>query len=403
MWEPARRDRRSHHAELGSAAVDVAGATTISHPRPGHATRRVSGLFRVGWILNPTGDLVWFVALPFVALGIAFGFQHWLPYVAVASINLWITIPHHYATWVRTYGMPDEWERFKDRLIIGPIIIFATAAVGYVWAPITLLLLVTAWDHQHSIMQQHGFGRVYDFKAGTGTTTTGRFDLALHWILYSNMVINAPMFRHLWIRELYKMRIPLSAELVDVLTAASWIVMTGFLLCYAWHVAGTLRRGTPLNPVKYVYIFSSYFLWYVAAWHTNSVLLYAVAHRIMHGVQYMVMVNAFLGRKAAHQETRRGFWSWVSGDGRLKWFLLCGGAYAVLFQLLIQRPLDEFGFGVVNFAPYQAIPAFNLPALDAGSSYELFAYTMVASYGLLHYYVDSFIWKVRDKNVQGGL
>lgn len=403
MWEPARRDRRSHHAEFGSAAVDVAGATTISHPRPGHATRRVSGLFRVGWILNPTGDLVWFVALPFVALGIAFGFQHWLPYVAVASINLWITIPHHYATWVRTYGMPEEWERFKDRLIIGPIIIFATAAVGYVWAPITLLLLVTAWDHQHSIMQQHGFGRVYDFKAGTGTTTTGRFDLALHWILYSNMVINAPMFRHLWIRELYKMRIPLSAELVDVLTAASWIVMTGFLLCYAWHVAGTLRRGTPLNPVKYVYIFSSYFLWYVAAWHTNSVLLYAVAHRIMHGVQYMVMVNAFLGRKAAHQQTRRGFWSWVSGDGRLKWFLLCGGAYAVLFQLLIQRPLDEFGFGVVNFAPYQAIPAFNLPALDAGSSYELFAYTMVASYGLLHYYVDSFIWKVRDKNVQGGL
>jgi len=234
MWEPARRDRRSRHAELASAAADVVAPSPISEARFGSGGRRLSGAFRAGWILNPGGDLVWFVALPFVALGIAFGFQHWLPYVAVASINLWITIPHHYATWVRTYGMPEEWERFRDRLIIGPVVIFTMAAVGYVWAPITLLLLVTAWDHQHSIMQQHGFGRVYDFKAGTGTPTTGRFDLTLHWILYATMLINAPMFRHLWIRELYKMRVPLSAGFVDFLTMASWVV----------HRSGGRARGS---------------------------------------------------------------------------------------------------------------------------------------------------------------
>lgn len=28
---------------------------------------------------------------------------------------------------------------------------------------------------------------------------------------------------------------------------------------------------------------------------------------------------------------------------------------------------------------------------------------MLYAYALLHYYVDSFIWKVRDKQVQGGL
>ena len=39
------------------------------------------------------------------------------------------------------------------------------------------------------------------------------------------------------------------------------------------------------------------------------------------------------------------------GKGKLKWFLLGGGAYAIVVQLLINRPLDEFGFGVVNFAP----------------------------------------------------
>jgi len=78
-------------------------------------------MFKTGYILNPQADLVWFLGLPFFAVALALGFQAWLPYVAVASINLWITIPHHYAGWVRSYGMPDVWERFKDRLIFGPI------------------------------------------------------------------------------------------------------------------------------------------------------------------------------------------------------------------------------------------------------------------------------------------
>ena len=166
-------------------------------------------MFKTGYIINPKLDMVWFLGLPFAAVLAALGAQAWLPFVAVASINLWITIPHHYATWVRTYGMPEDWIRFRQELILGPIIIVAMAAAGMVWAPITLLLVVMAWDHQHSIMQQHGFGRIYDFKAGTGMSNTGKFDLTLHWILYSFMFLNAPMFRNLWIRELYKLEVTL--------------------------------------------------------------------------------------------------------------------------------------------------------------------------------------------------
>jgi hypothetical protein len=266
-----------------------------------------------------------------------------------------------------------------------------------------MLLLVSAWDHQHSIMQQHGFGRIYDFKASTGAPSTGRFDLALHWVLYSHMFVNAPMFRHLWIRELYKMDVRVSPGFVQTFLIVSWVVLAGFLLVYGWHVWTTVRRGHALNPMKYAFIGASYFLWYFTAWHTNSVLLFAVAHRIMHGVQYMVMVYAFLGRKALSAESRRGLWNRLAGQGKLKWFLLGGGIYAVFFQVLIHRPLDELGFGVVNFAAYEAIPQFNIPELDPTAAYALFSATMIASYGMLHYYVDSFIWKVRDKKVQGGL
>ena len=155
--------------------------------------------------------------------------------------------------------------------------------------------------------------------------TTGRFDLTLHWVLYSYMFLNAPMFRNLWIRELYKMDIPLSAAFVEGLLFASWIVMATFVPIYLWHVWKTVASGKAVNPIKYAFIGASYFLWYYTAWHTNSILLFAIAHRIMHGVQYMVMVYFFLERKADGNLSKPEFWSLVAGQGRLKWFLLGGG------------------------------------------------------------------------------
>ena len=183
----------------------------------------------------------------------------------------------------------------------------------------------------------------------------------------------------------------------------SWIVLGSFLLVYGWHLWRTISTGRAINPAKYVYVGASYFLWYFAAWHTNSILLFAVAHRIMHGIQYIVMVYLFMDRKARKTDSRPGFWSRLAGRANLKWFLLGGGAYAILVQIMIGRPLDEFGFGVVNFIPYQAVPAFNLPPLDYATGFALFSQTMIAAYALVHYYVDSFIWKVRDAKVQGGL
>ena len=347
--------------------------------------------------------MVWFMGLPFLAVGVALGFQEWLTYVVVASINLWITIPHHYATWVRTYGMPDVWNRFKDRLILGPLVIIGFTVIGLNFAPITLLLLVTAWDHQHSIMQQHGFARIYDFKAGAGLVNTRRYDLALHCALYLFMFLNAPLFRFLWIRELHRMRVDISVGFVETLLLVSQIVLVAYLAVYSWHLWRTVRAGGKINPLKYAFIAASYFLWYFVAWNTNSILLWGVAHRLMHGIQYIVMVYAFMGRTQKQGAAHEGFWTRVVGQGRLRYFLLGGVAYALLFQVLLNRPLDEFSFGVVNFAPYPAIPAFNIPGVEGVAAYALYAQTMVYMFGLMHYYVDSFIWKVRDKQTQGGL
>jgi len=70
----------------------------------------------------------------------------------------------------------------------------------------------------------------------------------------------------------------------------------------------------------------------------------------------------------------------------------------------VQAPLDEFGFGLVHFADqYQAIPEHGIKAMPNWLGYHMFAEALISTVAVVHYYFDSFIWKVRDKRIQEGL
>lgn len=361
-------------------------------------------MFRTGYILSRRGDLFWFLGLPFLAVGIALVCQQWLTAIALASVNLWITIPHHFATWLRTYGLSDEWARWKDRLLVGPIAIFCLTMMGLQWAPITTLLIVMLWDHQHSLMQQHGFARIYDFKAQTGATTSGRFDLAFGWIVFGNMLLNAPLFVPIWLRELYRLRLPLSVETVQLVQSISWSVTGLFLVVYLGHAALSVSRGSRLNPLKYLFLACSYGLWYFTSWHTESVLVFGIAHRLMHGLQYCVIVYLYMQRRTLQENNADGIGASLIRRGHITGFVFAGVVYAVVYQLITGGPLSDFGFGAVTFTEtYSAVPQVGLPGMAADTSYDLFANTVIHSASVVHFYFDSFIWKVSDQRTQRGL
>jgi hypothetical protein len=366
-------------------------------------------MFRTGYILGWRSDLLWFLGLPFLAIGVALACYHWLPVVAWASIGLWITIPHHFATWLRTYGLAEDWQRWKGRLIAGPIVIGAATLLGLRFAPGTALVLVTLWDHQHSLMQQHGLARIYDFKAKTGAPSTGRFDLLLNWILFGNMLLTAPLFANLWIRELYAWNLPFSAEGLRLFQQLCWGTTATYLCIYIGHAVWSLRRGHALNPIKFVFIGASYFMWYFTAWHTDSFLVFGISHRIMHGVQYIVIVHAYLQRKTlptsdAPTDNAPTALSKLMTMRSIPLFLIACAAYALLYQFVVMRPLEEFGFGITSFmSVYKAIPELGLDAISHEMGYDLFAAMVVQAAPMTHYYFDSFIWKVSDSKVQQGL
>ena len=82
-----------------------------------------SPLIRTGYIVDRRQDYVWFLGLPLAALAFALVSGQYLPGAALAAIALWVTIPHHFVTWLRIYGSPSEFARFKERFIWGPVLL----------------------------------------------------------------------------------------------------------------------------------------------------------------------------------------------------------------------------------------------------------------------------------------
>ena len=343
---------------------------------------RAAAIFRQGYIVDRRNDAAWFLALPFAAIALSELAEQFLPEVVLAVVALLVTTPHHFATWLRVYGSPAEFARSRERVILGPLLLVALAYGLTMLAPLTLLLIVFLWDHQHSIMQQYGFSRVYDFKAQTGAPSTPRFDLAFNWIFFANMLVVSPLWSLYWVRVLHEWNLPLSTATVVLVKQVSWAVALGYGAVFLGHVAWCVRRGYALNPLKYLFLLSSYALWYYTSFTTTYLLVFLIAHRIMHGIQYIVMVY-FYNR---NQVERSG------GDSRLLRYLgeprhvavflsLCAG-YSIAFGLLTEADGRGFSFG---------------PQID------FFTYSLITSFALTHYYFDSFIWKVRRPEVQHAL
>jgi hypothetical protein len=372
----------------------------------GAASARGSALFRSGFILGRGSDWIWFLGLPFAAVGIALLLRDAAADVGVQvgiSMALWITIPHYAATFLRTYGFADEFQRWRTRFLVFPVAAFLVLLFGMALWPILVIGLIQLWDHQHSLMQQYGFSRIYDLKAGTGAPSTRRFDLLLSWVLFPNLLIASPFWTHIWRDGLAYFGLSLSDASVGWIHAVSWTVTGSYLLIYAVHVLWSLAHGHRINPFKYLFLGGSYFLWYFVAWQAEGLLMYHIAHRLMHGLQYDVMVYSYVQRKVEKTGIREGFVPRLAGH--LGLFLLIGLVFAVGFNFVIGHGLEEFSFGLLRFQlGWDSLrDLLGVGSGQAETIFGVFSVTVVYTLAVTHYYFDAFIWKVRDVRTQQGL
>ena len=336
--------------------------------------------FQHGYIVSPNNDRLWFLALPFLAVAFAVGAEHHAPEVWVVVASALITVPHQGVTFLRVYPSRTEFQRWPKRLVIGPLLLIPGVYYMSMWNPWLLILIVTLWDHQHSIMQQYGFSRIYDHKAGTGGRLTPKFDFYLNWVLFVNLLLVTDVWTRFWVRLFEQVGYMPTVAFVDTVQTVSWGVTTAFLLVYAVHVVRTVRAGHAVNPTKYLFIGASYFLWYYMGFSTTNMIVFSIAHRTMHGLQYIVMIYFY----NQHNIQRTG------GDSKL-------------LQLL-GRPQPKWVAAFVGLCLVYALFFWQLTmARGFSQDYDIFVASLISSFALMHYYMDAFIWKIRKPEVAENL
>jgi hypothetical protein len=337
----------------------------------------------VRWIIGAREDLVWFigsVASSYAMLALYVGGV--VPLVPmVAAWAVLIDAPHVFATFSRTYFDREE-RRTRGRLLWWSLLFFAVGP-AFVLAGLGFAFFFVAalWAYYHLVKQHYGFMVLYKKKNGDLDPTDNLLDRALLLAAFTY-----PFVRFVARDPEALRRVPASLHAWLGALETALLVVTLFA-AVAW-VARQLQRafaGLALDVPKYLLLAAAIPMHWV-------VLLTPMPHKpvaivailtVYHNLQYHRLVW-FHNRKYARDESCRGR----------------HGAAEFLSRRLLHYLIAGVAFGIWYQVPRQYVNH----AADPEAFRTQLASGFLWGYALLHYYLDSKIWRVRrDPSVGAAL
>lgn len=337
------------------------------------------------WILSPGLDGAFIIGAPFLVLPALFALAEVVDPVVVAGLVLVVlSTAHHLPGFLRVYGDPVLFERYKMRFLVIPPVV-----IGLVWwltwyQVATVLLISLVWAVWHGLMQVYGVMRIYGAKAGERSALTPKLDRAMCLTGFLAVLLSG---------SLVKERIVAAAEGTGLFGVGWLLGPTAFhvalgafalvAVAYVVHHVDRWRKGLPVSRLKLVTLAVS--LAYVAVcWAIvgRSLLLGLAAFEAFHDVQYMAIAWAYNERLAASG----------SGNRMLNFLFRRRRALVALYGGVI---LLYGGIAWVTMGLSRSV------GIDHVAVALIAAF--VASSGILHFYFDGFIWKVRQAKTQRDL
>ena len=347
-------------------------ATTTTTMTQREATRAPA--LSVRWIIGARDDLVWFIgsvvtSYALFALYVG-GLVPLVPMVAAWAIL--IDAPHVFATFSRTYFDREE-RRARGRLLWWSLLFFAAgplavlAGLGFLF-----FFLAAMWAYYHLVKQHYGFMVLYKKKNGDLERADNFLDRAFLLLAFTYPFVRfaardpealrrVPEALHGWLGVLEGALLALT-----VAAAAAW-------------VGRQLQRAflrLPLDVPKYLLLAAAVPMHWV-------VLLTPMEHKpiaivamltIYHNLQYHRLVW-FHNRKYTRDgecRERHGAAEFISR--RLVHYVVLGVVFGVWYQVPRQ------------YVNHSADPEAFVTQMASG---------FLWGYALLHYYLDSKIWRVR--------
>jgi len=327
------------------------------------------------WIFGPAADLPLVLLTPLLALGVfavgrPLGFGEGLVAAGFA-----LSIAHYLPGMLRAYGDRGIFARFRLRLLAAPVV-FVTACAAAAWESLQVLeLLVLLWGPWHWLMQTYGFARIYDARAGRIDRTTARLDRALIMLGFGAALFVTGSFSN-YLRDAYGLGAPyLPAGGLAVLRTG-WLGATGLVLAlYVAHAIRATRRGEPPSPQKLWLLATTLPFFAFTASFVQRPLEGYVLFEICHDVQYLALVWTINRNRVERDATGQG-------AGRLMRFLFRPRAALVLAYLGLCLAFGATGHVYRTW-------------IDDPLTQRI-ALSTISAMALLHYYLDGFIWKIRE-------
>jgi Flp pilus assembly protein TadD len=328
------------------------------------------------WILSSWRDLILYVGTPVLLIPLFTLVQtRWDPQTIYVFVGAFGATGHHLPGMIRAYGDRALFERFKWRFVFAPIFLLAVCIAFTWWDLKGIVLIVFFWGVWHGMMQTYGFCRIYDAKAGSFAALTRRLDFALCGIWFATAVLLSPQRLTDTLETYYASGGPFIPPGIlhagqQVMVVAAMTVSALFLINYA----AMWVRGQRPNPVKLVLLITSIaFWWYCNNWVAN-ILVGIALFEVFHDVQYLSIVWIYNRNRVEKDKTITGFMRFV--------FRRSGALLGVYVGLVL-------AYGSLGLLKEVQIDVVKR-ALTG----------LVAASGLLHFYYDGFIWKVREKSTR---
>lgn len=343
-------------------------------------------------IQGPVADSFWIIFSPLVALATMGALWAWSGVSDLALYAIlfgFVVTGHHLPGWFRAFGEPAVYSRYRARLWMSlaavPALVILPTAYGLGAVALTVAALFDLW---HVAMQQHGFGRIYAAKAGDIAPLSSRIDLACVLVWYGAAVA----WSDPWMQGIARVFRKAGLPVFDWLTPYAWksiklallavsLALAAVYAASAWRLWRARGVAAPRKHLVHAVAFSVIvFSYQFPSWYRAQSV-----QNLFHAIQYFFIVWVY-GHLSIRRASEKPGPFYRTLFGRRRGILVFTGCIAVYGPLAIA--LSSSGY--------------RLTGVDAERKAQVIGSIGLASL-LLHFYVDSFIWKVRSSNVRTAL
>jgi Flp pilus assembly protein TadD len=297
-------------------------------------------------------------------------------YIFVAAFG---AMGHHLPGMIRAYSDRALFRRFRWRFIFAPIFLVSVCVAFYWWDLKGIILIVFFWGVWHGMMQTYGFCRIYDAKTGSFAALTRRLDFAICATWFAAAVLLSPQRMADTLEMYYASGGPfISPWLLHNAQQVVLAIAIAVAVLFLFNFSRMWAEGKRPNPVKLALLATTIAFWWYCNNGVTNILAGIALFEVYHDVQYLSLV-------------------WIYNRSRVEKDSSIGGFMRFVFR----RSGSLVGLYIGLVFAYGSLAYFNT-RLEIETVKRVLTGVVAAS-GLLHFYYDGFIWKVRDRSTRENL